>query len=161
VPPLLRARSMVWWRSIPATWLPSRIEGRLTKPLYRRSMSDRRSSDGGCCHFRTLCLVFRAPDLAQSLSLLRRIHCQRTSFRECGSFGTRVLMGTLSDRISLPSLAPFPAPPIFSVFCRSCSHCTTPSLLPGYRRIYRRSSASSIAERRESSKQKRRYRRSQ
>jgi hypothetical protein len=35
---VLRARRMVWWLPIPSTWLPSPVEGRLTKLLYRRSI---------------------------------------------------------------------------------------------------------------------------
>ena len=101
--------------TIPESWLPKPFEERLTTHPHRRSIPARRSSDGGCCPFRTLLHAACAPDLTQSPSLLRRIPCQRESLPQYGSFGTRVLMVIVSRRVPLPFLAPPLAPSVFFV----------------------------------------------
>lgn len=102
--------------AIPAIWLSEPIERPLTESLHRRSITPRRSSDGGCCLFRTLLLVIPR-DGTRTVPLTPTPDSfQRASSFGLGRFETRVLMATVNRRTLFPFLMPIPAPPVSLVF---------------------------------------------
>jgi hypothetical protein len=133
-------RMTVWWLPIPATWLPKTIEEPLTEPCHRRSILRRRSSDGGCCLFRTPLPVIPRAGTRTAPSLLRRIFSESFIVRT-RTFQNRVLMVTVNRRGFFPFLAPILVPTVCPVLAPNPIRADrTPSLSANYRTYRRRSS---------------------
>lgn len=97
--------------AIPAIWLSKPIERLLTEPLRRRSITPRRSSDGGCCLFRTLLPVIPRAGTRTAPFTPTPDSFQSASSFGLGPFETRVLMAMVGRRTLFPFLMPIPAPP--------------------------------------------------